>query len=212
MASSEHPLWQTAYAKQQGRPLRRRPDIKSFPFTPTQHPFTKAHSDLLFSLLVTLDSITQPEEWHKAWQQKPPRTAWRQRDDMTQSLLQDAASGIIDFWRHLARSGRLPFKDNATSSIGLVSITTLARYLNGDLQNNMRVHKEWWEKMKTAGKDGTKSRLLLPMPKHYSSLSKATHLPGNKMLSLCRTPSSTRHLVSVLLQHFSYDMRALPVH
>ena len=156
-APQEHPLWQTRYAKQQGRSLRRRPGIKSFPFTPTQNPFTKDQADILYSLLVTLDSITLPNEWDKAWEQKPPRTAGRPKEDLIQGLLQDSLSGIIDFWRHLSRNGNIPFKDNTTSSIGLVSITTLARYLSGDLQTNMRAHREWWENMKIAGKDGTKS-------------------------------------------------------
>ena len=174
IASPQHPLWQTDFAKQQGRPLRKRPTIQSFPFTSTQHPFTTAQADLLYSLLVTLDSITLPEDWSEAWGQGAPNTAWRQTDDTIRCLLQDASSGIIDFWRHLARKGSLPFRGNSTSSIGLVSVTTLARYLAGDLQTNMRSHKEWWDKMLTAGREGAKSRLLITNAKPSSLHLRAT--------------------------------------
>ena len=72
----------------------------------------------------------------------PPETAWRQKDDAVQGLLQDASSGIIDSWRFLARESNLPFRDNTTASHGLIAITTLVRYLNGDLQAYMRSHKK----------------------------------------------------------------------
>ena len=155
-ASPNHPLWSTDFAKSQGRPLRRRPNIRSFPFSSTHHPFTTAQADLLFALIATLDGITLPEEWEAAFNNDPPRTAWRQKDDAIQGLLQDASSGIIDFWRHLARKGSLPFRSNTTASVGLISLTTLVRYLNGDLQNHMRSHKDWWDKMMVAGKDRSK--------------------------------------------------------
>ena len=139
--------------------------MRSFPFTPTNHPFSTAQADLLFSLLTTLDGLVLPEEWEATFPQDPPRTAWRQKDDAAQGLLQDASSGVIDFWRYLARKGSLPFRDNTTSSHGLIAITTLVRCLNGDLQSNMRSHKEWWSNMLTAGRDSTKSRLLITHPK-----------------------------------------------
>ena len=66
-APPNHPLSSTDFARDQGRPLRRRPGIRSFPFSSTNHPFTTAQADLLHSLLVTLDSIVLPEEWHDAW-------------------------------------------------------------------------------------------------------------------------------------------------
>ena len=47
-APANHPLWTTEYAKEQGRPLRRRPGVRSFPFSPTSHPFTVGQADLLF--------------------------------------------------------------------------------------------------------------------------------------------------------------------
>ena len=76
-APPDHPLWLTDYAKNQGRPLRRRATTRSFPFTPTDHPFTTAQADLLLSLLTTFDGLTLPEEWDAAFNHNPPRTAWR---------------------------------------------------------------------------------------------------------------------------------------
>ena len=70
-APPDHPLWLTEYAKNQGRPLRRRTNIRSFPFTPTDHPFSTAQADLLFSLLTTLDGLTFPDEWDAAFSHNP---------------------------------------------------------------------------------------------------------------------------------------------
>ena len=131
-APPDHPLWRTQFAKQQGRPLRRRPDHNSFPFSSTDHPFSTSQADLLFSLLTTLDGLVFPEQWESTFPQGPPETTWRQKDDSTQGLLQDASSGIIDFMRFLARESNSPFRDNTTAAHGLIAITTLVRYLNGD--------------------------------------------------------------------------------
>ena len=203
MASPEHPLWRTDCAKQQGRPIRRRPAVQSFPFTPTEHPFTTAQADLLHSLLVTLDSITLPEDWDDVWGQNAPRTAWRQKDDTIQGLLQDASSGIIEFWRHLARKGSLPFRGNTTSSIGLISITTLARYLGGIYKTICAPTRSGGTKCALRAEMATNLGCSSPTLGPYILHSKVTRHHGNMTNRHTPIPSSAQRSAHVSSPHSS---------